>query len=109
MYANGVLKNSHTLTDTTSDTQSYTFENLSKYDNLGNEIVYTVNSKEVNVGDFEFYSKTIDSTTNTITNKFTVPDDKVSVTVTNTWNDNNNENNVRPNSFTFKLKIIMTL
>lgn len=104
LYANGVLKNSHTLTDTTSDTQSYTFENLLKYDNLGNEIVYTINLKEVNEGDFEFYSKTIDSTTNTITNKFTVPDDKVSVTVTNTWNDNNNENNVRPNSFTFKLK-----
>lgn len=104
LYANGVLKNSHTLTDTTSDTQSYTFENLLKYDNLGNEIVYTINLKEVNERDFEFYSKTIDSTTNTITNKFTVPDDKVSVTVTNTWNDNNNENNVRPNSFTFKLK-----
>ena len=49
MYANGVLKNSHTLTDTTSDTQSYTFENLLKYDNLGNEIVYTINLKERSV------------------------------------------------------------
>lgn len=104
LYANGILNTSHTITDTTSDTQIYTFENLLKYDNLGNEIVYTINSKEVNEGDLELYSKTIDSTTNTITNKFTVPDDKVSVTVTNTWNDNNNENNVRPNSFTFKLK-----
>lgn len=76
LYQNGNLKENYNVTNTSTNTQSYTFKDLDKYDVNGNEYNYTVNVKEANEGDLKFYTKTVDDTTNTVTNKFTVPDEK---------------------------------
>ena len=104
LYENGKFIKNYVLTDTKlSDTQSYIFENLAKYDSLGNEISYTVDEEEINEGDLKFYSKEVDNTTNTLTNKFVVPEEKTSFTVTKIWNDDNNKAQKRPNSILFEL------
>ncbi len=72
--------------------------NLQKYDANGNEIIYEIDEKEVNVGDLKFYVKTIDQETRTVTNTFTVPDEKTSIDVTKIWEDNNNSALKRPES-----------
>lgn len=104
LYENGKSKSYYILGDTSSNTFKYTFEYLPKYDRLGNEISYTVDEKEVNENDLSFYTKNYDSKTNTITNKFTVPDEKTSVTVTVNWNDSSNINKARPQSMKVYLK-----
>ena len=71
-----------------SNSQTVLFENLNKYDDQGSEIAYVVDEEEVNEGDFEFYTKEVTGTI--ITNTYTVPDRKTSITVTKNWNDNNN-------------------
>ena len=60
----------------------------------GNEINYTVDEKEVNSGDLQFYTKRIED--KMVINTFTVPEDKTEVTVTKTWSDNDNANGKRP-------------
>lgn len=104
LYENGKAISHYILGDTSSNTFKYTFEYLPKYDRLGNEISYTVDEKEVNENDLSFYTKNYDSKTNTITNKFTVPDEKTSVTVTVNWNDSSNINKARPQSMKVYLK-----
>ena len=84
--------------------QKYTFTDLSKYDELGNEIKYTVDEVEVNTDGLKFYSKTIDNDTHTITNTFTVPDEKTSIEVTKKWEDNSNLNETRPSKITIQIK-----
>ena len=81
-----------------SNNWKVTFTDLEKYDDNGDEIVYTVDEKE----DLEFYTKTVVG--NVITNTFTVPDDKVQITGIKNWNDNSNEAGKRPTSITLQVK-----
>ena len=105
-----VLKNgdkiaySKELIVTQENSQIILFENIEKYDEQGKEIVYIVDEEEVNEGDLYFYTKSINNDTYTITNTFTVPEDRTSVTVTKNWNDNNNMAQKRPQSILVELK-----
>ena len=87
---------------TTNDGWGYKFTNLAKYDNLGNEITYTVSEQEVNSGDLKFYTKVIKGFN--ITNTFTVPDEKISVQVNKQWDDDGNSEGRRPNKIKYILK-----
>ncbi len=80
-----------TVTD--KDNWTYTFDNLPKYAN-GEEIKYTV--KEISVEGYE-----TEITDFEITNRHTP--ETVSYKVTKVWNDNNNQDGIRPNSITVKL------
>ena len=75
-----------------------TFTDLPKYNNLGNEISYTVDEKETP----KFYKKEISGTT--VTNTFYVPEDTKEVTATKVWNDNNDKANKRPDSIVLQVK-----
>ena len=75
----------------------YTFE-LPKYDNLGNEISYTVDE----VFESEFYIKNIVG--NVITNKFVVPEDRITIIVKKEWNDDENKAGKRPESVILQVK-----
>ena len=89
---------------TDRDTWEYTFEDLPKYDALGNEINYTVDEEKTN----DFYAQkeiTGDMETGyVISNTFTRPTDAINVTVTKVWEDNNNEAKKRPGSIKIQLK-----
>ena len=105
-----VLKNGQTtqysqeVDTTTQNSQTILFENVRKYDDNGNPIVYIVDEEEINAGDLYFYTKSINNDTYTITNTFTVPEDRTSVTVTKIWDDNNNIAQKRPQSILVELK-----
>ena len=105
-----VLKNgdkiaySKELIVTQENSQIILFENIEKYDEQGKEIVYIVDEEEVNEGDLYFYTKSINNETYTITNTFTVPEDRTSVTVTKIWDDNNDIAQKRPQSILVELK-----
>ena len=74
-----------------------------KYDDNANEINYKVD--EVETGDLYFYKKSINNEKLTITNTFTVPDEKVTVTVNKVWDeDNDTQKGHRPYSVEFELK-----
>ena len=91
---------------TTNDGWGYKFTNLAKYDDLGNEITYTVSEQEVNTDDLKFYTNRVSGeykTGLTITNTFTVPDEKTEVQVNKTWEDNSNVNRKRPASIKYVL------
>ncbi len=75
---------------------------LPKYNEQGNVINYTADEKEVNINDLMFYTKSIKGTT--ITNTFSVPDNKISVTVNKMWNDSNNMYGKRPSSIKLQVK-----
>ena len=98
----------YTLSNQTAVTheESHIFE-LLKYDANGNAINYVIDEAEATSGDLKFYIKssesgttvnsgTADSFNASITNTFTVPDDKVTIGVTKIWSDNNNEASKRP-------------
>ena len=87
---------------TTNEGWGYTFTDLPKYNSEGNEIVYTVDEAEVNANDLKFYTKKVEG--NSMTNTFTVPDEKISVTANKVWEDNSNENEKRPTSIKLQLK-----
>ena len=88
--------------DGDTNTWGYTFTELPKYDEYGDEVVYTINEK--NTGN-EFYIKSnVDQENRTVTNKFQVPGDKVNVTVTKVWDDNSNSAGKRPESVTLQVK-----
>ena len=86
----------------TNEGWSYTFNDLPKYNAEGNEILYTVDETEVNTNDLKFYTKKVEG--NTITNTFTVPDEKTSVTANKIWEDNSNTNGKRPISIKLQVK-----
>ena len=54
---------------TTEDEVTVTFDNLPKYNGLGEEIVYTAAEKELTDGDLEWYTAETNNQTLTITNK----------------------------------------
>ena len=94
-----------TLTGT-GDDWTYTFTNVPKYNQLGNEVNYSLEELETNTGDLKFYNKDIAGTYKagfTVTNTFNVPDEKVNVTVTKNWDDNSNANSKRPTSIKYVL------
>ncbi len=82
------------------NTWEYTFADLPKYDTDGNEIDYVLSEESLNN---KFYVPSIDQENKTITNTFTVPDEKVSVKITKVWNDNNNSAQKRPANITIKV------
>ncbi len=71
-------------------------------DQQGNVINYTVDEAEINTDDLKFYTKSING--NKVNNTFVSSDEKTSVTVTKTWNDNNNANGKRPESIKLQIK-----
>lgn len=79
------------LTDISGATQSYTFENLPKYDKDGNEITYVINELRVPGYDAKIVGYDI---TNTRT-------DKANISVTKEWLDE--DENDRPDSITVQL------
>ena len=91
LLANGVQKESKTVTE--EDNWSWSFTNLSKYEN-GTEIIYTIT--EDAVPDYTTVVNGYD-----VTNSYTPG--KTSVTVTKSWQDNNDQDGVRPNEITVKL------
>lgn len=85
-----------------TNTWKYTFEGLPKYNENGQEISYTADETEVNNEDLKFYEKTIEGTT--ITNTFTQNVDKVNITATKVWEDNEIQKTRRPSSVVIQLK-----
>ena len=102
LTGNGISKEQIvTGSATTDDNWNYTFTDLPKYNSQGNEITYTVDEQEVNELDLRFYTKSINKYS--ITNTFTVPDDKININVTKLWNDNGNITLLRPKSIKYVL------
>ena len=102
LTGNGLTKEQTVIGNTrTNEDWSYKFTDLPKYNSQGNEIIYTVDEQEVSSGDFKFYTKQV--TGLNITNKFTVPNDKIELTVNKTWADDNNANSKRPASIKYVL------
>lgn len=85
---------------TESDAWKTTFENLPKYDETGNEISYSLKEEAVVENDLKFYTvvnanvpvtKTGERYFASITNKFTVPEEKITLRATKVWDDNNKD------------------
>ncbi|CAM4208817.1 Cna B-type domain-containing protein [Erysipelothrix inopinata] len=88
LYANGQeVKASPIWTNTNKDTWNFTYPSLPKFAN-GEEITYTVDEKVVPEG----YTKDVQEFT--ITNSHTPS--KIDVTGTKTWDDNKNQDGIRP-------------
>ena len=86
LLANGNEVDSHVISDD-SNNWTYTFENLSKYDQNGNEIIYTIQEGTIPEG----YNKTIDNYS--IINSYTP--ETTQVVVEKIWDDDNNLDNLR--------------
>ena len=100
--------NSSNLVSGTTNKWSVEFTGLDRYDENGQEIKYTIEEKEKNPGDLHFYqvqenNVAVEDNQGTIRNNFVKPKDKISVTVTKNWNDNNNVNGRRPESVILKV------
>ena len=91
LLANGKVVQSKTVT--ASDNWKYSFTNLPEFEN-GKKISYTVTEDQV-----KDYSTTVDGYN--LTNSYTPA--KTSVSVTKAWNDNNNQDGIRPSSITVNL------
>jgi hypothetical protein len=83
-----------TITVTEADNWTWTFENLPKYENHGEEIVYSITENAV-----EGYSTVYDGFN--VTNERTP--DETSVTVSKSWVDGNDGDGIRPGSITIRL------
>ena len=91
LYADGEQIQTQTITGT-----SYTFAQLPTYNEAGNVITYTVTENPVNE-----YTTTYSEDTFTITNTH-IPE-TTSVTVRKTWDDNNDQDRMRPDSVSVSL------
>ena len=93
LLADGNKKASKVVTPNAEGKWEYTFENLPKYEN-GTEIKYTIEEVPVEgyVSDVHGYDVTNTHTSETIT-----------ISGTKTWEDNNNQDGVRPTSITINL------
>ena len=92
LLANGKVINA--LTVTAENGWAWTFENLPKYENGGNLITYTITETTV-----DGYTTEYDGFN--VTN--THAPEKTTVTVSKSWQDNNNQDGIRPASITVKL------
>ncbi len=91
-----VIANSEVITEAEvneSNNWSYEFE-LAKYDELGNEIEYYIDERDIGS---KFYKK-IFTDKNTVTNEFVVPEEVTLVKAVKKWVDKNNEYLKRPKS-----------
>ena len=95
LYANG---NEKATKELTADNWSYTFKDLPKYEN-GKEITYTVSESAVD--GYTLTNNKMVGDTITLTNSYTP--EVTSKTVTKVWNDNNNQDGIRPDSVTIDL------
>ena len=93
LYANGNEKESQEVKPGSDGKWNYSFTGLDKYSE-GKEITYTVSEDNV-----EGYKTEISG--NNITNIHNP--EKISITGTKTWNDNNNQDGIRPDSITINL------
>ncbi len=84
---------------TEKENWSYEFE-LAKYDESGNEIVYTIDEKEVGS---KFYEK-VGVEGNVVINRFVVPDEKIEIWVDKKWEDEDNKYGKRPESVILQIK-----
>ena len=92
LLANGKVVN--TLEVTAEDNWSWSFTGLPKYENGGNEIVYTVTENAV-----EGYTTSYDGFN--VINSY--DPEKISITVNKAWADSNDAEGIRPNKVTIKL------
>ena len=83
-----------TISVTEKNNWEYSFDNLDKYRDGGELIVYTISEESV-----EYYETIINGYN--ITNTHTP--ELISVSGVKTWDDNNNQDGVRPSSITVKL------
>ncbi len=91
LFADGKQVKSETISGTT-----YTFEKLPTYNEDGTIIVYTVTENAV-----ADYTTTYSQDTFTITNTHTP--ETIDIPVIKEWNDNNNQDNVRPSAINVTL------
>ena len=93
---------------TTEDNKDIIFTNVKKYDENGDEIVYTISETEVNTNDLKFYVGSYDEETKTITNTFRVPSDiseeKTSITGHKVWVDTELQKTKRPVNIKIQVK-----
>ena len=94
-----------------SHTWSHTFTGLTKYDENGQEIQYTVDETVVDGAehkdDLKFYDKAVTEVADnqaTIRNTYTTPNDTTSVTVNKVWVDNETQAQHRPESIVLQVK-----
>ena len=92
LYADQVRVDSKEVT--ANDGWTYSFEGLNKYRDGGVEVVYTISENVV-----EGYETTINGYNVTNTHK----PGTINVSGTKTWDDNNNQDGIRPESITVKL------
>ena len=93
LYANGTELKDKVLTVTEEDSWTWSFTNLPKYEK-GEQINYTISEDAV-----ADYTTTVNGYD--VTNSYTPG--KTSVGVTKSWQDNNNQDGIRPESITVKL------
>lgn len=77
---------------TISNNQEETTFTLPKYDENGNEIIYTISE----IQNSKYYISTINQETKVITNSFKTPDEQANIIVKKIWNDDNNIIGIRP-------------
>ena len=97
LYADGVLNQSVTIT---GNDWTYTFTNLTVYKagKVKEEIVYTI--KEVPVTN---YTSVVSNVGDNFTVTNTHNDSKINLTVNKTWDDNDDQDGIRPGSVTIKV------
>ena len=83
-----------TKTVTSEDEWTYSFENLPVYDSTGEKLVYTLTETDV-----DGYTSKIEDYN--VTNTHEV--ETVSFNITKVWNDNDNNDGIRPDSITVRL------
>ena len=102
------LTREHTLTaedqvEGNSNKWQYTFTDLPKYDENGNDVNYKVAEKDLGNIYYTAQNAKVDQQSKTITNTFAVPADTVNVAVQKVWDDQENAKNRRPNSVSVSL------
>ena len=80
-----------------------TIENLPKYDENADIIDYKLSEEDLNSIFYTEENITVNQNTKTVTNRFEVPDDRISIEVNKKWVDNNDELERRPESVTLYL------
>ena len=96
LYADGKALEGMTATLNADNGWKHTFEGLPKYRDGGIEIVYTITEDAV-----PGYTTAVDNETFTVTNHYTPG--KTSVSVTKNWDDNGNQDGMRPAVIEIKL------
>ena len=94
LMANGKRVDSKVVT--AMDNWAFKFENLLKYQNGGNLIPYSIVEEKV-----EGYTTTYDANSYNVTNSYTPK--QVGVSVSKVWNDEDNQDGIRPQTITINL------